>query len=94
MLRIFILSTLLSGLLFSASKFTIKIAVFKNEKRLQKSLDKFPPALKKTVRTYKNKKMIYAYTVPTTDRKTLETLLPAYQKVFSDAYIAPTKRDN
>lgn len=93
MLRIFILSTLLSGLLFSASYFSINIAAFNNQNRLQESLDRFPPALRKTVRTYKKKNLVYAHTIPTTDRKTLETLLPAYQKVFSDAYIVPTKRD-
>ena len=92
MLRIFILSTLLSALLFSASHFTVKIAVFGNQKRLQKSIDKLSPALQKTVRTYKNRNMIYAYTIPTTDRETLKKLLPAYRKVFHDAYIAPTKR--
>jgi len=94
MLRIFILSTLLSALLFSASNFTVKIAVFGNQKRLQKSIDKLSPALQKTVRTYKNRNMIYAYSIPTTDRETLEKLLPAYRKVFHDAYIAPTKREN
>jgi len=92
MLRIFILSTLLSALLFSASNFTVKIAVFGNQKRLQKSIDRLSPALKKTVRTYKNGKLVYAYTIPTTDRETLKKLLPAYRKVFHDAYIAPTKR--
>lgn len=92
MLRIFILSTLLSALLFSASNFTVKIAVFGSEKRLQKSIDRLSPALQKTVRTYKNRNMVYAYTIPTTDKETLKKLLPAYRKVFHDAYIAPTKR--
>lgn len=94
MLRIFILSALLSALLFSASNFTVKIAVFGNEERLQKSIERLSPALQKTVRTYKNRNMIYAYTIPTTDKETLKKLLPSYRKVFHDAYIAPTKREN
>lgn len=92
MLRTFILSALLSGLLFAASNYTVKIAVFDNPERLQKSIDRLSPALQKTVRTYKNRNMIYAYTIPTTDRETLKKLLPAYRKVFHDAYISPTKR--
>lgn len=94
MLRTITLLTLLSSLLFSASNFTVRIAVVKDQKRLQTSIDKYSPALKKTIRTYTYNKMIYAYTIPTTDIKTLKKLLPAYQKVFHDAYIAPIQRDN
>jgi hypothetical protein len=92
MLRTFILSSLLSTLLFSATNYTVKIAVFGKQERLQKSIDRLSPALRKTVRTYKNRNLVYAYTIPTTDRETLKKLLPAYRKVFHDAYIAPTKR--
>jgi len=94
MLRIFILSTLLSALLFSATNFTVKIAVFDKQERLQKAIERLSPALQKTVRTYQNRNKFYAYTIPTTDKETLKQLLPAYQKVFHDAYIAPTKREN
>ena len=92
MLRTLILSALFSTLLFSATHYTVKIAVFGKQERLQKSIDRLSPALRKTVRTYKHGKLVYAYTIPTTDRKTLKKLLPAYRKVFHDAYIAPTKR--
>lgn len=94
MLRILFSFMLLSGVLFSSTNFTIKIAVFKTQKKIQKALDKFPPALKTTTRTYTYNKQIHVYTIPTRNREILETLLPAYQKFFSDAYIAQTERDN
>jgi len=89
MLRTFFLLTLLTGLLFSASDFTVKLATYRNSDHLEKFINRFPPALKKTVRTYKRGKLTYAYTIPTHDKKTLKKLLPAYRKVFSDAYLTP-----
>jgi len=104
MLRTFFLLTLLSSLLFSASDFTVKLATYRNSDHLEKLINRFSPALKKTVRTYKRgkltyaytiptkdkkTKLTYAYTIPTKDKKTLKKLLPAYRKVFSDAYITP-----
>lgn len=94
MLRTFLLLTLLSNLLFSASSFTVRIAVFENQDRLQKAIDRLSPALKNTVRIYERGKFIYAYTIPTEDKKTLKKLLPAYRKVFHDAYIAPAKKEH
>jgi len=93
MLRTLFLLTLLSGLLFSASNFTVRIAIFQNSDRLQKAINRFSPALRKTVRTYKKGKLTYAYTLPTKDKKILKKLLPSYHKVFSDAYITPTKKN-
>ena len=91
MLRTVFFSILLSTFLFSASNFTVRLAVYEDTTRLQMAIDRLPPALKETVRTYNRGKITYAHSIPTTDKKTLESLLPAYQKVFVDAYIAPIK---
>jgi hypothetical protein len=82
---------LLSSFLFSSSNYTVRLAVFKNASKLQKSIDAFPPALKKTVRTYTKNGLTYAHSIPTADKSILEKLLPAYKKIFKDAYIAPTR---
>lgn len=92
MLRTVFISILLSTFLLSSSNFTVRLAVYENKPRLQKAIDRLPPALKETVRTYERGKLTYAHSIPTTDEETLKKLLPAYQKVFTDAYIAPTKR--
>jgi hypothetical protein len=93
MLRTIIISLLLSTFLFSSSNFTVRLAVYGNEARLQKVIDRLPPALRETVRTYNNGSLTYAHTIPTTNEETLKTLLPAYQKIFTDAYIAPTNKE-
>lgn len=90
MSRALVISIILSSFLFSASNFTVRLAVYENKERLQKAIDRLPPALKKTVRTYERKNLTYAYSIPTTDHDVLKKLLPAYQKVFHDAYIQPT----
>lgn len=92
MLRTVFFSILLSTFLFSTSNFTVRLAVYENTTRLQTAIDRLPPALKETVRTYKRGKITYAHSIPTSDEGTLKKLLPAYQKVFSDAYIAPTRK--
>jgi len=92
MLRTVFISLLLSTFLFSASNYTVKLAVYGNEARLQKVIDRLPPALRETVRIYNRGKLSYAHSIPTPDRETLKKLLPAYQKIFTDAYISPTKR--
>ncbi len=92
MLRTVFFSILLSTFLFSASNFTVRLAVYENTTRLQTAIDRLPPALKETVRTYKRGKTTYAHSIPTSDEETLKKLLPAYQKVFSDAYIAPIRK--
>ena len=91
MLRTFLTFTLFSAFLLASSNYTVRLAVFKNADKLQKVIDKYPPALKETVKTYSKKGHTYAYTLPTSDKATLKKLLPAYQKVFSDAYIQPTR---
>lgn len=91
MLRTLFIITLLSSFLFSASHYTVRLAVYKSTKRLHKAVEKFPPALRDTVKTYKRRGLTYAYTIPTTDKVTLKKLLPSYKKVFHDAYIQPTR---
>ncbi len=91
MLRTFLTLTLLSSILLASSNYTVRLAVFKNSKKLNKVLKAYPPALRETVKTYQKAGLTYAYTLPTADKATLKTLLPAYKKVFSDAYIQPTR---
>jgi len=91
MLRTLLTFTLFSAILLASSNYTVRLAVFKNANKLQKVIDKYPPALKETVKTYNKNGHTYAYTLPTSDRATLKKLLPAYKRVFKDAYIQPTK---
>lgn len=91
MLRTFLTFTLLSAFIFAANNFTVRLAAYSSQAKLEKALNTYPPALKQTISTYKKGKFIYAYTLPTADKATLKKLLPAYRKVFKDAYIAPTR---
>jgi len=91
MLRTLLTFTLLSGILFASSNYTVRLAVYKHSKKLNKVLEAYPPALKETVKTYKKGDLTYAYTIPTQDKTTLKKLLPEYKKVFKDAYIQPTR---
>jgi len=72
--------------------YTVNLAVYKNFKSLQNQLNKFPPALRKTVRITQRGKVHIATTLPTQDKKTLQKLLPSYKKVFSDAFISTYKQ--
>ena len=83
--------TLFSSLLFSSSNYTVRLAVFKNTNKLQAIINTYPPALQKTIKTYKRNGNTYVHTIPTEDKATLKKLLPAYRKVFKDAYIQPTR---
>ena len=91
MLRTFLTLAIFSTFLLASSNYTVRLAVFKNAKKLQQVIDRYPPALKNTIKTYKKRGYTYAYTLPTSNKNTLKTLLPAYKKVFQDAYIQPTK---
>ena len=93
MFRTVLLSILLSTFLFSSSNFTVRLAVYENTSRLQTAIDRLPSALKETVQTYKRGNTTYAHSIPTSDEGTLKKLLPAYQKVFFDAYIAPIREE-
>ena len=83
--------TICSSVLLSAPNYTVRLAVYKNANTLQHKIATYPPALKQTVKTYKRKGNTYAYTIPTADKATLTKLLPAYKKVFKDAYIKSTR---
>ena len=89
--RIFFITLLLSSYIFATSNYTVRLAVYKSKTHLQNTINKLPPALKNTVQTYKKNHLYYAHTLATTDQKTLKKLLPAYRKVFNDAYISPTR---
>ena len=93
MLRIIFIPFLFSTFLFSSSTFTVRLGVFnlKSELQLSDTIDRFTPALKKTVLTDKTDGFIYVYTLPTENKGHLTKLLPAYRKVFSDAYISKIK---
>jgi hypothetical protein len=91
LLHIFLLF-LLTLSLHAKSKYSVNLAVFKNSYSLHKQLTKLPPKLKKTTRTYRRNGKTHAYTLPTQNKQILKKLLPAYKKVFKDAYIVRTKR--
>ena len=91
MFRTLLILTLLSRIVLASQHYTVRLAVYKHASKLQKVIDKYPPALKETVKTYTRKGHTYAYTLPTKNKATLKKLLPAYRKVFKDAYISPTR---
>ena len=91
MLRILSTLLILSSFAFSTQHYTVRIGVFKHKSNLIKVIKRFPPALRKTLKTYKRRNRTYLHTMATSDRKTLVKLLPAYRKFLKDAYIAKTK---
>jgi len=91
MLRILSTILILSSFALSAQNYTVRVGVFKHKSNLVKVIKKFPPALRKTLRTYKRRHRTYLHTMPTSDRATLVKLLPAYRKVLKDVYISKTK---
>ena len=54
--------------------YTVKLGVYQNLKSLKNEINKFPPALKKTVRITKRKRLHIASTLPTADKKILKKL--------------------
>ncbi len=91
MFRPLITILLLSGLLLASPNYTVRVAVFKYSKNLERGLSKLPPALRDTIQTYKKRNRTFVHTIPTKDKKVLKKLLPAYRKVFRDAYISKTR---
>ena len=91
MLRILSTLLILSSFAFSIQNYTVRIGVFKHKSNLRKVIKKFPPALRKTLRTYKRRNKTYLHTIPTSNRRTLLKLLPAYRKFLKDAYISTTR---
>ena len=71
----------------ASSMYTVKLAVYKNKKILDKKLSKFSPAIRKTIIIDKNKKVYRVQTLLTQNKKLLTQLLPSYRKVFPDAFI-------
>ena len=91
--RTSLLLLLLSTLLFSdvsTKNFTVKIAVVYDLKLLKSEIKRLPPALRETIKISHNNRKHFAYTLPTSDKKILQKLLPAYRKIFKDAYISHT----
>ncbi|NOR55247.1 MAG: hypothetical protein GQ531_03480 [Sulfurovum sp.] len=91
MLRTLLTFTVLASATFAANNFTVRLAAYSNTEKLSKAISAYPPALQLTVKTYKKGRYTYAYTVPTNDKTILKKLLPAYRKVFKDAYIIKTR---
>ncbi|MDM5271517.1 hypothetical protein PGH07_04970 [Sulfurovum sp. zt1-1] len=93
MFRIVIIPLIFSTFLISSPMFTVRLGVFdiNNEIHILNTIDRFSPALKKTVNTYKTDRFIYVHTIPTDKKKHLTKLLPAYRKIFPDAYIGKIK---
>ena len=91
MTRVLLLLISFSYLLFASPDYRVQLGVFKNGENLKKHINTYPPALKQTVKIHKRGKLFYAYTLSTSNKATLKKLLPAYKKVFKDAYIQPIK---
>lgn len=90
MLRTLLTLSILATGVF-AQNYTVRLAAYHDEAKLNKALEGYPKALQQTIRTYKKGKFTYAYTLPTEDKATLKKLLPSYQKVFKDAYVIKTR---
>ena len=89
MIRIFYFTVLLLLPLSTVAStfYAVELAVHKNKKVLNKKLSKFPQALRKTIVIEKSKKLYKAKTLLTQNKNLLTVLLPAYKKVFPDAFV-------
>ena len=88
LIRLFIV-IIIPGILLASPQYQVKLAVYKNLHTLQKKIAKLPPKLSKTIQVIQVGSVHKASSYPTEDMQTLKTLLPSYQKVFSDAFIGP-----
>jgi uncharacterized protein YfkK (UPF0435 family) len=90
MSRLFYISILLILPLqtIASTTYTVRIAVYNNAEALQHELNKLSPALRKTIQVKKRGHQHVASSVHTDKKETLQKLLPAYQKVFPDAFIS------
>jgi len=79
------------ALLADTSYYTVRLGVYQNQQNLEKMVEKFTPALQQTVIFYPKGSVTVASTLPTTNKDTLTKLLPAYRKIFNDAYILSVK---
>lgn len=78
-------------LLADSSYYTVRLGVYQNHQSLKEMTSKFTPALRNTVMFYQKDSVTVACTLPTPNKNTLIRLLPAYRKVFKDAYIRGVK---
>ena len=72
----------------ASTTYTVRIAVYNNAQALQHELNKLSPALRKTIKVRKRGEQHVASSLHTDKKETLEKLLPAYRKVFPDAFIS------
>jgi len=78
----------------NAEFYTIKLAVYKNLSTLKKEIKKLSPQLQKHVNIVQVGELYKASIDPKNNRKSLHPLLPAYKKVFADAFITGVKQTN
>ena len=78
----------------ATSFYTVNIAVYKDKVLLNEKLKKLPPQLRKTIKIDKINGLHKVKTLPKKDKKALTKLLPAYKKVFKDAFISTIKQPN
>lgn len=72
----------------ASTTYTVRIAVYNNAQALQHELNKLSPALRKIIKVRKRGEQHVASSLHTDKKETLEKLLPAYRKVFPDAFIS------
>jgi len=96
MLRLLYISILLILPLqtIASTTYTVRLAVYNSAEALQHELDKFSPALRKTIKVKKRGHQHVASSVHTDKKEILQKLLPAYQKVFPDAFISTEEVPN
>jgi len=68
--------------------YKLNISVSQNADLLHQQLSKLSPALRERVQIQKKGKLYIASSVPTENKAALQTLLPAYNKAFPDAFIS------
>jgi len=70
--------------------YTIKLAAYKNIDSLHTSIAKLPISLQKHINITHTDDIYRATVTSTTDKDSLQSHLPSYRTVFSDAFIATT----
>jgi len=90
---LFIIFILSYSLFASSLSYTIKLAVYHNLNDLKSNIAKLPLPLQKIVQITKYHSLHKAIVIPTKNYHYLKTILPAYQNIFHDAFIASLKSD-
>ena len=89
MFKKFSLFLFLSLFLYANEHFyTIKLAAYKNIDSLHASITKLPKSLQKHINITHTDTIYRATVTSTTDKAALQTQLPSYRTIFSDAFIA------